>query len=223
MVWTVAWTVLWCLSEGGWCRIHPSCVSLAINFILRWQQRGVWRTTFDIHIGSIHMDIVFPNESREYRWYPGDQFRKGRAHFSFGMPAFQHHFIPVSEREECCERYIEDKHFCKSEDYKSYGRFFWNSYSQGIWAVFGLQEPSALQQVNCYIKGVDVRIGWCPSCHQFPEEHTKGPLVRQWKRESRWEVWLHKYERQSVGLDNETCFSVLNTRAVWGKNFLQGN
>lgn len=65
------------------------------------------------------------------------------------------------------------------------GDFCQNSYLQGIWAVFGLQEPSALQQVNCYIKGVDVRIRWCSSCHQFPEEHAKGPLVKQRKGESR--------------------------------------
>ena len=55
-----------------------------------------------------HSDL--PNESGEYRGYPGDQFRKGWAQFSFRVPAFQHHFIPVLKRIQCCED-SEGKHF----------------------------------------------------------------------------------------------------------------
>ena len=119
--------------------LHPSCVIiiLATDIILWWQQRRIWSDTFDVHVSGIHMDIVLPNESREYHGYPGDQFRKGWAQFSFRVPAFQHHFIPVSERMQCCED-SEGKHFCKSKEHMSYRRHCWNSYLQGIWAVFRL-------------------------------------------------------------------------------------
>lgn len=43
----------------------PSCVHLAISVVLGRQQRRIWSNTFYIHISSVHMDVVLPDERGE--------------------------------------------------------------------------------------------------------------------------------------------------------------